>query len=334
MDKKNVFIVGALPMANEDVKKALHIAFGEINFHAMSTLSDERSEADLVIASFATAKEIENARTAKHLQFFPALVGIGNGELQYGEVCDDSHVAPENLARICQVAVRMQGLREENLRLKGDLLTVARRFTHDLRSPIACIQTNADILKELGLTALDEQMLNESTDLIIHSAEEATALADRLSQILKATADPIKLENVDCGSTFQDALQHLELGTASISTPDAWPRVVGVAPWLTNIWTNLVGNALRHGGPKIEIRAEHDAARQCIQFSVTDNGSGVPERQLSFLFKPFDQLHTVRGGGLGLSIVHRLVTLMGGSCAYRPVPEGGACFSFRLTKAD
>lgn len=75
-----------------------------------------------------------------------------------------------------------------------------------------------------------------------------------------------------------------------------------------------------------------------ISISVSDTGSGVPERQRRELFKPFSQLDPSlsrkhAGAGLGLSICRSIVEMMGGEIGYRPREGGGSCFWFALPLA-
>jgi signal transduction histidine kinase len=109
------------------------------------------------------------------------------------------------------------------------------------------------------------------------------------------------------------------------------------------ILTNLVSNAVQHGGPKatIEIATRGLAAgaggRRFVEVSVTDDGPGVAPEQRERIFQPWVQANGAdgRGGlGLGLAICRRLVEAHGGVISVCERPGGGCRFSFTLPAAE
>ncbi|MFT3867487.1 MAG: HAMP domain-containing sensor histidine kinase [Nibricoccus sp.] len=331
--KIRAILVGPLPVDNAVVKHALETAFGEIQVTSAQSYSNTEP-AEVVVAAFPAANTIDKTLADMNHHIPGAfLIGLGAGVLENGEAIDESEWTATNLSRAFRAARQMHELRTENRRLKGDLLTTARRLSHDLRSPLGCIHTNGDMIKELGSAALDDATLRESAGLILDSAKEATALINRVSLVLRASTETPKLEPVDSGATLKEALASLKATTPALSLPKTWPRVLAVPPWLIAIWTNLLDNAVRHGGPEVKIDVSWREISAIVHFSVTDNGPGVPNQQVPALFRPFERLHASQSGGLGLSIVHRFVTRMGGTCAYVQPPEGGACFTFSLSSA-
>jgi K+-sensing histidine kinase KdpD len=223
------------------------------------------------------------------------------------------------------------GLEAENERLRGDLMTVATRVSHDLRTPLGGIVTATEVLREI--LAGQSQPPN-LTQAIFDSVEDLTRLIRQISAVTRATAHPLPKESVPMGEPVEIALQRLESRIvkkeAVIIKPDSWPQVRGVAAWLEVIWWNFLLNALQHlpEKPRIELswREENGGHR----FGVSDNGGGVPDDLRPGLFQPFDSLHKLNGSrGLGLSVVQRLVELQGGQCGYEPLP-GGSFFFFSL----
>jgi signal transduction histidine kinase len=114
------------------------------------------------------------------------------------------------------------------------------------------------------------------------------------------------------------------------------------------VWANYISNALKYGGtpPRIELgytlldprNAKPDPASSIqlpassIQFWVQDNGPGLTEVQQGRLFTQFTRLHQVRaeGHGLGLSIVQRIVTKLGGDVGVESEVGQGSRFWFTL----
>lgn len=216
-------------------------------------------------------------------------------------------------------------LQREILRLRGDLITVATRISHDLRTPLNNINIACEMLKH-G---------NESFfDSISDSTHEMSRLLGRISFMLKASTRPEAMKAVQMGEPVAMALQRLErlifVSKASITQPHEWPEVRGVADWLETIWWNLIVNALEHGRTAPRIQLGWRKSSKAFRFQVKDDGGGITPEARGQLFQKFHTLYKLNSKrGIGLSIVQRLVELQGGTCSYQPVP-GGASFFFTL----
>src|SRR5206468_1582865 len=114
---------------------------------------------------------------------------------------------------------------------------------------------------------------------------------------------------------------------------EKWPTASGYAPWVEEVWTNYISNAIKYGGnpPRVELGADVDPDHM-IRFWVRDNGAGLAPEQQSQLFKMYSRLGETRiqGHGLGLSIVQRIVEKLGGQVGVESIPGQGSTFSFTL----
>lgn len=224
-------------------------------------------------------------------------------------------------------------LLRENARLRGDLLTVARRVSHDLRTPLGSITVGNEIIREI----LEEKGVASAALVapIFDSTDYISRLIERVSFVLKASSNHlpgtrVKMDNV-VFNTFQRLENQILKNGAQVTEPAAWPEVVGVASWLEVIWWNLLANALQHGkkAGKIELGWRQDENK--FRFWVSDNGGGIPGEKIAKLFQPFHLLHESNARqGLGLSIVQRLVELQAGHCGYELNETGGSRFYFTL----
>ena len=221
----------------------------------------------------------------------------------------------------------------ENARLRGDLLTVATRISHDLRAPLGGITSTGEILREI-LAEKDPESV-ALADSLFSSVDELTRLIKNMSMVTKASARPRAKEKVRMGEIVSGVLEQLESRAlkrrAAIVEPGSWPEVAGVDSWLEVIWWNLLANALQHAGdsPRIEFGWREETGK--TRFWISDNGPGVPADRRDQLFQPFDSLHEPDSRqGLGLSVMQRLVELQGGDCGYEANPKGGARFFFTL----
>ena len=219
----------------------------------------------------------------------------------------------------------------QNARLRGDLLTIARRISHDLRTPLGGIISAGEMVKEV----LVEQNPTSAALVgpLFDSADGMTQLIERVSFLLKASLHPAPKEKVKMSEVVFNVRQRLESivlkKNATILEPAAWPEVNGVGFWLEVVWWNLLANALQHGKDLIELGWQEGKAE--LRFWVCDNGDAVAAEKRDKLFQPFHTLYEANAGrGLGLSIVQRLMELQGGNCGYEPRLDGGSCFYFTL----
>jgi signal transduction histidine kinase len=225
-------------------------------------------------------------------------------------------------------------LLHENARLRGDLLTVARRLSHDFRTPLGGIICSGEAMREI-LAETDPTCLPLVAS-VLDSAEELSQLVRRSSYVIRATALPEPSQLMPMQEAVTAALQRLERRIlargAMIIQPNTWPHIKGVSSWLETVWWNFLANALQHANQTpLQIELGWEKENEHIRFWIADNGSGVAAAKQPKLFQPFDQLHDSEGAaGLGLAIVQRLVDLQGGTCGYRENPQGGACFYFQL----
>jgi two-component system, sensor histidine kinase and response regulator len=102
------------------------------------------------------------------------------------------------------------------------------------------------------------------------------------------------------------------------------------------VWVNYISNALKYGGnpARIYIGADKNPNGK-VYFWVRDNGDGLNEEQQQQLFIPFHRLHQNRahGHGLGLAIVHNIITHLGGEVGVESTPGQGCKFYFSLPQA-
>jgi signal transduction histidine kinase len=256
----------------------------------------------------------------------------GGCTLQKGDAAFMHSAAWEQVLRQLIGAMKNErALEEENARLRGDLLTIASRVSHDLRTPLGGIVTAAEMLHEFHS---EQQQAGTMTKAISDSVDDLTHLIGQISFITRATANPIQPGPVNMAEVVSRTLQRLEHRIlkkgAIVVEPPSWPEVRGVAPWLDVIWSNYLTNALEHTTEKPRIELTWREENGSCRFGIFDNGGGVREDLRPLLFQPFDTLHKPGGArGLGLSIVQRLLQLQGGHCGYEPL-TGGSFFFFSL----
>ena len=124
---------------------------------------------------------------------------------------------------------------------------------------------------------------------------------------------------------------------AQFTQPDDWPDVVGYPAWIEEAWVNYISNALKYGGdpPVVEL-GWNQVDEKTIRFWVKDNGQGITEIEQQKLFIPHSRLlkTNVKGEGLGLSIVRRIINKCQGEVGVESVPSKGSAFWFTLPIRD
>ena len=221
-----------------------------------------------------------------------------------------------------------------------ELDAYAHTVAHDLKNPVAAILGFAEHLEE-GLGTLPECERRESLEAITRSARKMQAIIDALLLIGETRRSDVTIRTLDLGVIAAECLEGLahqvkHLG-AEVRLPETWPSAIGYAPWVEQVFTNYVSNALKYGGrpPRVELGAAVVDERHA-RFWVRDNGPGLKAEELERTFAPFTRLSSedVAGHGLGLSIVRRLVERMGGEVSVESegAPGAGCTFSFTLSR--
>ena len=331
-----IYFLGLSAAASDAAEKAVKVAFPEEKIHIVTgvrEIEEHNCERCLAVVGNGEAVADLTGKTAGTPGC--AVVVMGRNQSDLAETIPPEEWNPPLLARAFRSALLEQELLRENSRLRGDLKTVARRVSHDLRTPLGCIYTTSGVFKELP--SGDQESILTMAGIIKESSGEISQIVDRVSFVLKASADPIAPSRVDMGGVVASVLTQLaaelQKADAQIALPSSWPEASGVASWLQVIWSNLLRNAFQHGGPAAAVTIAWQPLDNGFRFSVFDRGRGVSESKTSTLFPPFEQLHSMHVPGLGLSFVQRLVSLQGGRCGYEKTPEDGSCFYFTLPAA-
>jgi PAS domain S-box-containing protein len=228
-----------------------------------------------------------------------------------------------------------QELQSRNEELDAFAQTVA----HDLKNPLGLIGGYAELLERDSKTLADPN-LRESLEAIERNARKMENIIDELLLLSEARKIEVDLKPLDMAHIVGEARQRLaymiEEHQTDIELPEAWPQVLGYAPWVEEIWVNYLSNALKYGGqpPKIQLGADLPKDGM-VRFWVRDNGRGLTVEEQARLFTPFERLNQARarGHGLGLSIVRRIVEKLGGVAGVESTLGQGSLFSFTLPAA-
>ncbi len=243
-------------------------------------------------------------------------------------------------AEIYERAQVDEALRQHTLILESrneDLNAYAHTVAHDIKAPLATIVGFSELLEKRH-QQYPPETLSEYLTILARTGRKIANIVDEL--LLLASMREVEAPEtcaLDMTAIVQEALQRLSDlqadACACIVLPDAWPAAVGYGPWVEEVWFNYISNAIKYGGvpPHIELGATM-SGNSHIRFWVRDNGEGLTPEEQGRLFTPFVRLNRsdVKGHGLGLSIVRRIVDKLGGEVGVESEPGQGSTFYFTL----
>ena len=234
-------------------------------------------------------------------------------------------------------------------RLADRQLEFVAGVSHELRTPVTVIASAGENLAD-GLVS-DLDMVRQYGRVV---RDEARRLAEMVEQVLDfagsyAGRRAYEFEAVDVGDVARECLDALRPaldesgGTIeSESAPDL-PRVRADRAALRRALLNLMQNAIKYGGeaPRIALRITSGptSGRPEVRIAIEDHGLGITPGEKERLFEPFfrgeeARSRQIRGNGLGLSLVKRIVDAHSGRISVRSAPGKGSTFTVALPAAS
>lgn len=223
-------------------------------------------------------------------------------------------------------------------------VSIRREFTgnvsHEMKSPLQVISGYAELI-ESGVVGPEETQ--RFAGLIREESESMRVLIDDV--LFLSTLDEGALGDsylIDLSEVCRDVCDKLKPVTNAqgaevlVDCPEGM-TVRGATPVAMRIVRNLLENALRYGGGRVEVRTERKD--DTIVLSVSDNGTGIPVELRECIFERFYRIDPSRsretgGTGLGLAIVRNAAHSLGGRALVEESELGGARFVVMLPAAQ
>lgn len=246
-----------------------------------------------------------------------------------------------------QVLILSQAELEESVQRRTKELEAANQelesfsysVSHDLRSPLRCIQGFSRILLEEHAAELSPEVqeylhdINRNAVRMGHLIDDLLAFS-RLSrqELTTREVSPVQIVNLALEELLTERQdRNVEVVVGDLPTCQADPAL------LKQVWINLLANALKYSWKRDAARIEVGSRLQgeeCVYF-VRDNGVGFDMKYAGKLFGVFQRMHATtdyEGTGVGLAIVQRIVHRHGGRIWAEAALGEGATFSFTIPR--
>lgn len=217
---------------------------------------------------------------------------------------------------------------------------VARRLAHEIKNPLTPIQLSAERLRRKYLSKMkpeDAEVLDRSTHTIVQQVESMKEMVKAFSEY--ARVPKLQLQRLNFEILINEVLDLYrddESGVSIVlSIQQGVPDVEADAGRIRQLMHNLIKNAIestrntQHAQIVVSVSAISTADQELVELRVVDNGPGIPDKMIDTLFEPYTTTK-IKGGGLGLAVVKRIVEEHSGTVFAENRHEGGACFVVRL----
>jgi PAS domain S-box-containing protein len=226
-------------------------------------------------------------------------------------------------------------------RSNDELKHFAYVASHDLQEPLRMVASYTQLLAKRYRGSLD----SDADEFIAYAVDGCNRMQQMIRDLLvysSAGTSEIGFRVISSELALDAALVNLRASieeSSAIITRDSLPPVTTDDRQLSQIFQNLIGNAIKYRGvevPRIHISVTGEGARERI-FSVRDNGMGIDPQYFDRIFVLFQRLHgreEFAGTGIGLAICKKILERLGGRIWVESQPQKGSTFHFALPGGD
>lgn len=300
---------------------------------------------------FLLALEYQNEQEGKTTplpkemkKIFQQVVGMEQEQLSEIDVQGRSYAVlmtplyDEAFVRGAVAVIRDMTEERQHDKLRKDFIA---NVSHELRTPISMLQGYSEAIVD-GIAATEEEK-KEIGQIIYEESLRMGRLVNELLDLARMEAGYLHLEKewMDVKALtekmekkFQGLSSEAEL-TLESSVKGDEPFILADADRIEQVLTNLVHNAIRHTEAGGRVLLEMSNSSDGLSAAVVDNGTGIPDEDLPFIFERFYKADKARtrskgGTGLGLAIAKNIVEAHGGYIAAQSRMNEGTTFRFYI----
>lgn len=254
---------------------------------------------------------------------------------EIGQLCEDFE----------EMRIRLKELIEVRMQYEVETKELISNISHDLKTPLTAIKGYAEGI--LDGVADSEDKMDKYLKTIYTKANDMTFLVDELSFYTKIDCNtmPYTFTNINLNQYFNDCIEDLsldlELKNIEISYfnyTDHSVFVVADIEQLKRVINNIISNCVKYIGKSrgvINVRIKE--LEDDVQIEFEDNGKGIAQKDLPYIFQRFYRTDTSRnsskgGSGLGLAIAKKIIEEHGGSIWATSKENVGTILYFTLKK--
>jgi two-component system, OmpR family, phosphate regulon sensor histidine kinase PhoR len=219
--------------------------------------------------------------------------------------------------------------------VKSDFIN---NMTHELKTPIATVSAAVEALQYFDAIK-DPEKASAYLEISRQELNRLSGLVEKVLNIALEERRDFKLQPipVDVTQLLESVVQHYKIRNGkqiniSLSCQLSQPLVMLDETHFTNAIHNLVDNAVKYSHETVHIGLRCEQEGDMMKIVVTDDGIGIPKAYHLSIFEQFfrvpqGDLHNVKGFGLGLAYVRKIVEMHGGRISVRSEPGQGATFT-------
>jgi len=230
---------------------------------------------------------------------------------------------------------------EKSLALKAQFISDA---SHELRTPLAIAKLNLEFfMNQLSRDNAKRPSELEAANYEIDKICEILADLSLITSIDEGVAGKIKKDRVDLNELMEKSIKRLETFSNKKNINIIWQKniansfIEGDGTKLETVFTNIIRNALKYGQKNgwVKIWLEPNPEKNNVMINISDNGIGIPKKDLPHIFDRFYRtdlsIKSAEGGfGLGLAICKWIVSQHGGGICVKSTVGKGSLFAINL----
>ncbi len=297
-----------------------------------------RDETGGVAGVFAAARDMTEQKRAE------AALRTAYNELddrvkeRTADLVEANRQLEQEIAEHRATADQLRRKSEELARSNRELQQFAYIASHDLQEPLRAISGFTELLERRYRGQIDERA-DRYINFIIDGTDQMQQVIQDLLAYSRVQTKAHEFDLIDANRALEQALCNLQVSIrergARVTVEGPLPEIFADGIQLTQVFQNLIGNALKFQRPGATPEIRVSAVREGSDwaFSIADNGIGIDARHLDRIFMLFQRLHAkgdYEGTGIGLAICKRIVERHGGSIAVRSTPGAGSTFTFSI----